>query len=80
MDRREDGDYFKKPTQYFFVNFEPKQNFLFEPVSYNHFGISDSIKCLHKEDYEFTGAKNRQVARSLIHPEYANRFIRKYIL
>lgn len=30
--RRLNGDWFKKPTQYFFINFKPKNNFIFEPL------------------------------------------------
>ena len=26
------GDYFEKPTQYWFINCEPKNNFIFEPL------------------------------------------------
>lgn len=33
-----------------------------------------------KATYEKMGAKNRKVARSMIHPDYANRFIREFIL
>lgn len=83
-DRRENGDYFKKPTQYWFLNLEPKYNMIFEPVEYH--GIkgtgagSDEWQRKTKKDLEVTGAKNVRVARSMIHPDYANRFIRQYIL
>ena len=33
-DRTKDGDYYKKPTQYFFINVEPKDNLVFEPLEY----------------------------------------------
>jgi hypothetical protein len=33
-----------------------------------------------KEHYAKTGADNRKTARSMIHPQYADRFIRQYIL
>lgn len=65
-DRRMDGDYYKKPTQYFFVNFEPKDNFIFEPIDF-----VETKKIKHERN---------QVKRSLIHPQYANRFLRRYIL
>lgn len=65
-DRRETGDYFKKPTQYFFINIEPKNNFIFEGVD---------IK--EKKRINFT---RNQVERSMISKDYANRFIREYIL
>lgn len=73
-DRREDGDYYKKPTQYWFINFTPKHNFIFEPIE----------EC---EQLTILGIRSdnplncdRQVARSMIHPQYADRFIRRYIL
>lgn len=65
-DRRLDGDYYEKPTQYWFVNCEPKQNIIFEALDYVP---------------KMTIANNRnQVQRSMIHPQYANRFIRKYLI
>lgn len=65
-DRREMGDYFKKPTQYWFINCEPKFNFIFE---------GQEIK--KKKTIHLT---NNRVERSMISPEYANRFIREYII
>lgn len=79
-DRRENGDYFAKPTQYWFLNCEPANNFLFEPITYNHLGVGDAIRLMKREDYEKTGAKSKKVARSMIHPDYANRFIRQYLI
>lgn len=79
-DRRERGDYFKKPTQYWFVNREPSNNFIFEPMPQNGLGCNDAIRLMNKESWEKTGAKTVKVARSMIHPDYANRFIREFIL
>jgi hypothetical protein len=79
-DRRESGDYYKKPTQYWFVNFEPKNNLVFEPISYNSIECKDAIRLMNKEHYEKTGAKTKKEARSMIHPQYANRFIREYLI
>jgi hypothetical protein len=79
-DRRDRGDYYKKPTQYWFVNCEPKNNFIFEALNYNAVECKDANRFMKKEDYECTGAKNKKVARSMIHPDYANRFIREFIL
>ena len=79
-DRRNDGDYYAKPTQYWFLNFNPKNNILFEPIEYNDLGVKDAIRTITKKDYEKIGAKNKTVARSMIHPTYANRFIRKYLI
>ena len=71
-DRSLNGDYYKKPTQYWFINCEPESNFIFEPI-------------LDVETYVVARAKklngiDRKVIRSLIHPQYANRFIRQKIL
>lgn len=63
--RRLNGDWFKKPTQYFFINCEPKNNLIFEPLQ---------LVEQKKVDNENT------VGRSMIHPQYANRFIREYIV
>lgn len=72
MDRTMSGDYQKKPTQYWFINCEPKRNFIFEPL----------LK-VERRVIEFQKNENgvdRQVLRSMIHPQYANRFIREFIL
>ena len=79
-DRRENGDYFAKPTQYWFLNCEPKDNLIFEPITYNHLGTKDTIRLMSKEDWEKTGAPTNKVARSMIHPDYANRFIRQHLI
>lgn len=80
-DRRDSGDYYAKPTQYWFVNMEPKNNFIFEPITYNHLGVGDAIRKLNSSMYpEEWGKISQTKARSMIHPDYANRFIRQYIL
>ena len=79
-DRRENGDYFKKPTQYWFLNCEPKNNLAFEPIEYVAVDIKNPITRMDKKVIESLGAKNITQARSMIHPQYANRFIRQYIL
>lgn len=84
-DRRENGDYFKKPTQYWFLNLKPKNNLVWEAISWNAIestgtGRGDSWARRRKEDVKSTGAKNIKQARSMIHPQYANRFIRQYII
>ena len=71
-DRSLNGDYYKKPTQYWFVNCEPETNFIFEPIE-------------NVETYVVDGKRNRddiskKVERSLMHPQYANRFIRQKII
>ena len=66
MDRKLRGDYYKKPTQYWFINCKPKQNMILEAYSYNK-----------KKDI---GHTNPGAERSMISSEYANRFIREFIL
>lgn len=71
-DRSLNGDYYKKPTQYWFVNCEPETNFIFEPIE-------------NVETYVVDGKRNRddiskKVECSLMHPQYANRFIRQKII
>lgn len=70
--RQENGDYYVKPTQYWFINCEPKKQMLFESIEF-------------VEQHKITVAKgikgqNITVSRSMIHPQYANRFIRQEIL
>ena len=65
-DRRLRGDYFKKPTQYWFINCEPKHTFIFEPM-------------VMKESKAIVKTTNK-AERSLLSKEYANRFIREFIL
>jgi len=80
MDRRRNGDYFKKPTQYWFVNRKPKNNLLMEAIPDNSITGADMIKRMTRKDYQKMGVKNRKVARSMIHPDYADRFIRQYLI
>ena len=79
-DRRENGDYFKKPTQYWFLNCNPKNNLVFEPITYHDIDTSDLVRNMNRKDADYIGAKTIKQARSAINPEYANRFIRQYIL
>lgn len=79
-DRRDNGDYYAKPTQYWFLNCEPKNNLLWEAIPYNSIEVKDAIRLMTKKDYEKTGAKNKKQARSMIHPDYASRFIRQYLI
>lgn len=71
MNRTLRGDYFKKPTQYFFLNISP--------------GKGQSLQKIRKMEY-ILNQKRSQVAgkcsihRSLIAPEYAHNFICDFIL
>ena len=66
-DRSLDGDYFKKPTQFWFVGFQPKCNLVLEPLQPVKRKRVDKLMPNSKE-------------RSEIHPQYARRFIKQYIL
>ena len=66
-DRRLDGDRQRKPTQYWFIGFDPKQNFVMEATEYTQSRRHESLP-------------PNSPLRSEIHPQYANRFIRRYIL
>lgn len=72
QNRREDGDYMVKPTQYWFVGFEPKNNLVFEPIDY--------VEYRTHQDMKAKDGKSKTVRRSEISPQYANRFIRKYVI
>ena len=65
-DRTIRGDYFKKPTQYWFINCEPKQNMILEAYIINNRKIIEHV--------------HNKTERSLIASEYANRFIREFML
>lgn len=71
-DRTERGDYYKKPTQYWFVNRMPKCNLIFEPLDWCERKRIEYVKA--------ENGKSTTVMRSMIHPQYANRFIREFIL
>lgn len=68
-DRTKDGDHFKKPTQYWFVNCEPEQNVIYDPIEETE-----------RYTVENENSLNRRIKRSLIHPQYARRFIVSHIL
>ena len=65
MDRTTRGDWFKKPTQYWFINCKPKHNFIF----------GKEKQCDAKRN-----AYCNTVERSLINHIYAERFIKEFIL
>lgn len=66
-DRTKRGDYYKKPTQYWFINCKPKQNMILEAYE------------IQKERKNISNIHNK-IERSLISPGYANRFIREFII
>ena len=66
-DRRRNGDVYKKPTQYYFINCDPENNMIFEGIE-----MTETKNIYHEN-------KNGLV-RSKIHPQYANRFIRQFLI
>lgn len=72
-DRTLYGDYYKKPTQYWFLNCDPKQNFLFENLQ----TCDGKIKRI---DTVRGSKQSIKTERSMISPVYANRFIRENIM
>lgn len=66
-DRTIRGDYYKKPTQYWFINCKPTYRPLFESQVW-------------QEEKKIVADTHTKVERSLISKEYANRFIREFIL
>lgn len=67
-DRRLNGDYYNKPTQFWFINCEPKSNFVFEP-----------LELIEKKIVKFAKHSDKKSERSLIHKQYAERFIKQFI-
>lgn len=72
MDRTENGDYYKKPTQYYFIGMKPKDNLVFEALDYVPMRQIGKLKRGDGLDVK--------KQRSEIHPQYANRFIRQYLI
>lgn len=71
-DRTRNGDYYKKPTQYWFINCEPKYNLVFEPIEYVKTRVIATVRG--------TDCTSRKTERSLMHPQYASRFIKEYLI
>lgn len=66
-DRHANGDYYTKPTQYFFIGFEPYNNLIFdEPIA--------------RYEKKKISTTHNKVERSVISKDYARRFIRQYLL
>ena len=64
-DRTLRGDYYTKPTQYWFINRKPSQNMIWEAQVHHDRKVVE---------YQ------TKVQRSMISKDYANRFIREFIL
>ena len=70
-DRTLNGDHFRKPTQYWFLNCKPEQNVCMEVMDYVEKKQVDSLT---------SDKQTRQVLRSMIHPQYARRMIIQHII
>ena len=64
--RRLKGDYYIKPTQYWFIGCEPKDNFVLEPIEITSYKTVEYV--------------DNAVERSLISKNYARRFIKEFII
>lgn len=73
QDRSKYGDYYKKPTNFWFLNFKPKFNFIFENIENSN---TACIQCGKKVADKIS----LQVARSLMSPVFARRFIKEFVL
>lgn len=65
-DRTTRGDFYEKPTQYWFINCKPKYNMILEAQVWNKKKIVENVY--------------NKTERSLISSDYASRFIREFIL
>lgn len=66
VNRERDGDRRIKPTQYWFLNCKPKNNY-----------VNDKLE---KTEHLTHKGTNYGIKRSTIHPQYARRFIKRYII
>ena len=71
-DRTLNGDYYKKPTQFWFINCKPLNNLVFEPLEVVERRVISRVKG--------NDTCSCTTVRSMIHPQYARRFIKQYIL
>lgn len=74
MNRRDHGDYYKKPTQYWFIGFEPSNNLVMDE------GMELTPLQTIGGNMKIDDTVSKTVNRSLIHPQYARWLIRTYIL
>lgn len=71
-DRTQRGDWYRKPTQYWFVNCDPKNNLVLEPMIVRKRRIVNEPMASDNHI--------RAKERSEIAPQYAERFIKEFIL
>lgn len=65
-DRTQRGDFYTKPTQYFFIGRNPSQNMIWEAQVWNDKKVVERV--------------TSKTERSLISKDYARRFIREFII
>jgi hypothetical protein len=71
-DRTQRGDYYKKVTAFWFVNCKPQNNLVNEEL--------EPVETKRIEFQKHEDGVNRKTLRSMIHPQYARRFIKEFIL
>lgn len=69
--RAEFGDLYRKPTQFWFVNFKPKNELVLK---------SEAKPTLSINKVKKDGEISRKARRSLFSPEFARRFIKEFVL
>ena len=69
--RAEFGDLYRKPTQFWFVNFKPKNELVLK---------SEAKPTLSINKVKKDGEISRKARRSLISPEFAMRFIKEFVM
>lgn len=67
MNRAEHGDHYKKPTQFWFINCDPKNNLIFKNYENHYRGRIEDV------------TKDRAKVRSEIHSDYAEWFLMNYV-
>lgn len=65
--RAEHGDHYKKPTQFWFINCDPKNNLIFRNYENHYRGRIEDV------------TKDRTKVRSEIHSDYAEWFLMNYV-
>ena len=70
--RRDRGDFYEKPSQFWFINRDPSNNLVFDAIAIHKKKTIDHAKA--------ENGVNAKVNRSMISPDYANRFIREFII
>lgn len=80
-DRTKLGDYFKKPTQYWFVNCEPYDNPIYQEFVFGQKKKYNNIATRYYESEDLLDETlSKAIKRSMVSPKYAENFIKKYVI